>query len=806
MKKRKICLKKNNGASMVLVIIVAAVMAILGAVLGSSILQWYRIVRGEETVGYTFAGAHSAVERSFYNIYDSINNTAYLGSVPWPGDDTQYADDLVSRMNENDAANPFIRSYADIGIFEASSQPKVKSDIVFSRYTETPPRRSNDGGSLIVPVAVTVRASLENGLFSSMGRKVYAFREFAFPLPNKFKLNAAIYSIGDVFAVNDIDATVTGDVNAFGTSPAKKQQLQQHYYGGIYAKRGSSGVNGSNLTIEGNAYTRSFIRAGAYSGLPDGSNITITRDAVAQSIQIFGNTDAILVGRNAYAFDDLEVDGENSVIGINGSFFGLSRGDGIHHDASSAIVNAAPIHYNNSDASRKSRIVVNEDVLINGGTFKVDPVTGVSLYQIEDASVAWTEDTRIAAYKAYTGNPDVLDYNNYLKDPNTKAYGFLNLIQMWDKVSPDRISLGNWLANIRAVSATPGVNDWSAISGARHGAVSTAGGTAAAAKNHISGFANYVVAANDAVYFMDKHNIADSDIRKVEFLKDAFTIDNIEDLSAPVAAGYWNEAADLPDADWAGLYCPSTGGVVKTRLQELKSKLYGLTGVFCTRDYPPETEGTAINTGDGIENSFRSALGEIDGSMPENLFLYLQAYLNKYYHDDNPYVKINEDDGVDSVIDIGAVMSAEAAGDGVDYGNSYFLVINNDPEDVIKIDGLFNGIIFTMGRVEIADGGAVNGAILAAGRGYDPAGPVAGSAAGYHEEGSGGAAVNVPNIPVVKEDGSNRGRFENGDYAGVIFDGSQGAGAGTGARVVFPGREPLLQKFLDEGISLYPIF
>lgn len=803
-KNRKVCFKKNNGASMVLVIVVASIMAILGAALGAGVIQWFRIVRGEETVGYTFAGAHSAVERSFYNIYDSIKNTAYLGSVPWTGNDTEYADGLIGRMNEDDAANPFIRSYTDIGIFEASSQPKVRSDIVFSRYTGTPPRRSADGGSLIIPVAVTVRASLENGIFSSAGRKVYAFREFAFPIPNKFKLNAAIYSIGDVFAVNGIDASITGDVNAFGTSPAKKQQLQQHYYGGIYAKRGSSGAAGSNLTIEGNAYTRSFIRAGAYSGLPDGSNITITRDAVAQSIQIFGNTNAILVGRNAYTFDDLEVDGENSVIGINGSFFGLSRGDGIHHDASSAIVNAAPIHYNNSDASRKSRIVINEDVLINGGTFKVDPVTGVSLYQIEDASIAWTGDTKIAAYKAYTGNPDVTDYNNYLKNSGTKAYGFLNLIQMWDKVSPDRISLGNWLANIRAVGATPGVNDWNAISGARHGAVNAAGGVAAAAKAYISGFANYAVAANDSMYFMDKHDISASGIKKVEFLRNAFTIDHIGDLSAPVTAEYWNDAAELPDADWAGQYCPTDGGVIKTRLQELKSKLYGLTEVFCTRDYPPETEGTAINTGEEVRNSFRSALGEIDGAMPENLFLYLQAYLNKYYHDDNPYVKINEDDGDDSVINIRGVLSAEALAEGVDYNGSYFLVINNDPEDVIKLDGVFNGIIFSLGRVEIAGGGVVNGAILAAGRGYEPVHLVGGSAAGYHEEGSGGAAVKAPNIPVVKEDGSNRGRFENGDYAGVVFDGSQGAG--TDARVVFPGREPLLQKFLDEGISLYPIF
>jgi len=44
----------------------------------------------------------------------------------------------------------------------------------------------------------------------------------------------------------------------------------------------------------------------------DKSRINIYRDAVAQCIQVFGNDNIISVFRNAYTFDDIEMNGERS--------------------------------------------------------------------------------------------------------------------------------------------------------------------------------------------------------------------------------------------------------------------------------------------------------------------------------------------------------------------------------------------------------------------------------------------------------------------------------------------------------------
>lgn len=83
--------------------------------------------------------------------------------------------------------------------------------------------------------------------------------------------------------------------------------------------------------------------------------------------------------------------------------------------------------------------------------------------------------------------------------------------------------------------------------------------------------------------------------------------------------------------------------------------------------------------------------------------------------------------------------------------------------------------MFSLGKVVIEENGVVNGAVIAAGRGYDENSGVEGSAAWIGEDG----APRLPRV-VIHEDGtSNIDRFENWEYAALIFE--------NGGKIVFPG-------------------
>jgi hypothetical protein len=110
-------------------------------------------------------------------------------------------------------------------------------------------------------------------------------------------------------------SNIIGDVKVYGTTPEKPRRMQQEYYGGVYA------LEKAQMRIEGNAFVRNFIRTGKYMDYvndadldlkSDDSTINIIGSAIAQCVQVFGKNDRITVMKDAFTFDDVEMNGENS--------------------------------------------------------------------------------------------------------------------------------------------------------------------------------------------------------------------------------------------------------------------------------------------------------------------------------------------------------------------------------------------------------------------------------------------------------------------------------------------------------------
>jgi hypothetical protein len=564
--------KNRRGSSLPMVLLTFLVILILAAAIGNSVTQWFKLVRNEETNEYAFIAAESAIERCMYDISTIVTASTYTNGIEWVSND-DFAHRVINEMNR--AGNPLPRSYS-IDVYGPAALPAAEVTLQFSLGSGTVERAANPE-RLRIPIGITAVSKLENGLFRAYGKQVYAQGTFEVAIPNKFRLHGAVYTIGDMLASDNAQVEITGcddagnpgrgDVNVFGTGLEEKKRPEQYYNGGIYAR------NNSRLEIQGNAYTRSLIRTGSCSDSgaaagDDNSSITVHRDAIAQGIQVFGKRDAIIVGRNAYTFDDLEMDGEDSVIGVNGSYFGLSYGvGGDYHDASSAVVNAAPVYGGYTEDSMRSRIVINGDVLVNGTTFRMsDPAAGTADHNIEDVSLAWMGGEPY--YRSLPSGLSPAEYFALLKGDRAAASGFLNIFQKW----PSPVgSLSDWLSQINTVrgGSNPMANDYASA------------GLPTTPNTAISGFCHNAMAVNDRIYFMDKSSISTSEITRIANLG-TYQIDNVEGIGS----SYWSTLASCSDDSWPSLYCgdASDPGTVAGRLEYLRARLMAMTHVFARKD------------------------------------------------------------------------------------------------------------------------------------------------------------------------------------------------------------------------------
>jgi len=774
-------LRQKRGATLVVVLIVATVLTVLSLILVKAALSQLVLTQRDRHIDYTYYANHSAIDVCFKYIsgLKDIGKTNLAAvDVSDPILVQNFADNIVNlikddasigvkKLNRNDG-----RGNTDGLIVDVLPDVTDKAKVLIKNVT-------NEGYELDLPnkkIKITIGIEAEsnfrnNDTYYSAGNKItYAEKEFEFeiPIPNANPLEAAIYTVGDLYVSSDssrygnftgLEAKVKGDVNVFGSYSHEIKVPEQYFYGGIYA------INQARLDIVGNAYTRSFIRTGPYigsaptttaPGYDDGSSIHIYRDAIAQCIQGFGNNDKIVVYRNSYTFDDIELNGQNSVIAVNGSAFGLTRQaediNGVpfpsnNHDSSSAIVNSAPLHNMFSDDSMKSRIVVNGDILLAGGTFKIDTVTGETDAQIEDASLAWDTEVGLPAYKIFEDWTDQYVYHKHLRNlfEINKGGSFLNLFQLWNTVPSDSIDV--WLANIDSVRGT-GTNDYNAlVAGLKN--VSLGAGFN---RDKLSGLWWYELSANGKLYNRENPSINADEDRESSLLymnkNGDYAIDNIykdvdsDDLS--FSSDYWFVNPSDGSAD------PLTN-LTDPRFVVVKNALLQKTHIYATREYP-KTDGT-LTWEAGATDSFSKLL--------ENLRKRCSNYATNEYvaykaaPASSTANEINLEDFYEGIKATGTSLYTTCASSqnsgSFDDDKDYYLIVNEDAELSIVISGAFNGILVTAGKVILTDGANVRGSIVAAGGG------------------TWSGDVFTPKLNTISNDAQAENSLDKGVYAGVKF-------------------------------------
>ena len=772
-KRRNIFITNTAGNSIPLVLLIALIVMIIGGAVAYGTVQVFSAVKGEAHSQLAYFAAESALERSMCCLDTHITkeNYATSNSITYSGDDA-FITAIIGSLNNN-LNSEIYKSFNDISVYTNNSMNKPEVTIVYSYK----------GGfkklglkKIIIPITITATAKMENGLFKSYGKKSVATREYEVWIDNGFKLNGAVYTLGDLLAKTTIpdpsESEIEGNIYVFGTGLENARVMQQHYNGGVCV------TDKAVLKVtDGNIYTRNLVRAGLFSegATSDSCAIVVDKDIVAQGIQVFGSNDSIVVNRDAYTFDDVELIGINSYIAINGNYYGLNPGEGIRHDTSSAIINAAPRFTN----GEYSRIVINGDVFVNGTTFRIkNTSTGEVGHKMGDVSHAWIGDETVYAAKGIAAGADSGTYMDALSTNKSSINGFSVILQRdnWDGITygfANRTITNwkSWITDIKRVARYGRVNDL-------------------IAPLNVSGFCNYAMAANDRIYMMDRIDRNSSEIKRPTSFSNNIGDDDhgIAALKDYFSNNYVNDHWINDDSGWT-VYASENGSHSMTEaMTNMMGILQEHVEVFAKKEYvptptPEPTPPPPTPTPDKIKYSFVESGGT-------TLFMKLSNYLDGI--DDsttNYFLKIPNNADVSPVNVISEIGSS----------TNYHIILNLNPNRELHIDVEMYGIIFSHGKVVIKENGKVNGAVIAAGRGYDSVTKVGGSAAEYYIDPSDGAKK--PRLPKVIIDPivGNSDTFKNWDYAALVFE--------NGGSILFSNREALLEDIkTSTGIDLINVF
>lgn len=754
-------IKNRSGSSMPLVMLVALVVVVIGSAVAFNTVQIHTIVKREKNDLLAYFAAESALERSMCNLDSYLSKTDFASSrgISYSSE-TSFINRIIDALNADD---PEIHNkYDDVNVYGSDAMNRAKVELEYSWDGLT---CTNIGTKLLrFPVTIKASAALENGLLNSYGKTVVATREFTVRIPDRFELLGSIYTLGDLVAdgAAGTSATIIGDTYVFGTGTEKTNSMKMHHNGGICA------VGNTTLNIDGNVFTRGLVRAGLFSedaSTTDSCTISVNKDIVAQSIQVFGSNDYIFCNRDAYTFDDLEMNGPNSIIAIRGNYFGLNPGDGDRHDTSSAIINVAPT-YSTESEFWNSRIVINGGVYNNGVTFRIeDSITGKVGHKMEDASLGWIGEQTV--YEARAISADMTNTNLY-KEKLEGANGFSILLQ------------AGWL-NVNS--------GWTAWKNEIKAAIRDKSNVISDKPDEIVGFCNTAFSANDDVYFIkdDEHD--------TKVVKPASITCNISESVEALTSDYWKTYIDKEWADYI-----TVGGMPKG-LELMGGILMDHTQVFANKSYLPyvaadsdsELLQYSFDPGMNGETEFITIAHELDN-------LGASSFIVKYSSTPTPATI----DVVDE-LNVRYPLLVDTDGDLIPdapsadpYTNYYFLILNYSPDIELVIDEEMNGIIFSLGKVTFKATGKLNGSVIAAGKGYDSASIVKGSSADYENE-----ALGKTRLPRVND--ANYSNFAAWDYAAVMFDGGGSINFHSGSDMA-AGRAVLLNKFLSQGIDLSGIF
>lgn len=782
--KIKLFLYDENGSSLPMVMLVGLVVIIICGAVAYSAVQLFSIIRKEAHNQYTYIAAESAIERSFCNLDSIITkpNFATSRGIPYINND-EYVNEILTYLN-NVPASDVIKKSFDVGVYTNMAMNKANVDLKFELNGDV----TDNGNTITIPIKITSTARMVNGLFHSYGRKVVATRSFKVYKPYDFELNGAVYTLGDLVARGNEKSVIKGDVYAFGTGISELKKMQQYYNGGICA------VDSATLHIhEGSAYTASLVRAGIFNEplTSASAKIIIDDDVVAQGIQVFGNNDSIVVLRDAYTFDDIEMNGANSIIAINRNFFGLNYGDFIRHDTSSGVLNVAPVYGQGFfNEFLKSRIVINKHILVNGTNYRiVDPITGQAGHTTENVGYAWNYSGTFPIspiYQDVAENESSTNYQTFLRGKKSTANGFSVLINAnWGSDAPD----------LNPASEPPNKEEY-LVSEAEQwinkirSSIGADYITNNVSFNDITGYCSFAIAANNSLYLMDLSPTGEttSEIKRIPspLSDDTIKCSIAEDVKSISSEDFWDIYCNGTKS-WTEYTSTSpTDNGVPTGLTELLYKLKAHVYVLAGKSY--DENNTSNNVID-----YSLAYGP-NGP----LMLSIGDYLDSEIPLTNKYV-LRYDDSMDQnvISELEEKYNDDTDGDGVDdvfYTDYFILVLNLDPTVDLIIDKDMKGIVFTLGKLTIESDDTtettVTGAVLAAGRGYNPDDPknVIGSAAQMHSA----AVSRLPRVNITSDPNNsndNRTLFDSWGYAALEL---------KGANIEFPGRNDLLDEFLNQ--------
>ena len=798
----KCFLRNDKGAALITVIIITTIILLFGAVLVNASVQGFKLTKHSRNIDFARYAGDTAIENWFNKIIKKVGSDGFidddfiqgvLGEVNYSKlSDTDEVKNLANEIIKKIKTELNERQFIDVSaVLSESNNVEIDGKTIqnlgelrgfsygagdaITDFSEVRINTVIDGEGnkdlalevvaadfdsssniLTVTIGLTVNALYSDGIYSTDNRLIYAEKSFEIELPEPkdgFELEYAILTLGDLY-VNNVTGNVKGDVNVYGTFPNVLKDPRQHYYGGIYA------INKAKLNLMGNAYTRSFIRTGAYKPralhnpadgryddieeLKDKSSIHIYKDAIAQNIQLFGNDSEIAVYRNAYTFVDLEINSENSILFINGSYVGLTKGreDGelTPHDNLSGIVNSAIIHNLLSEPSQKSRIFIGGDVIVPGGTMRINPENGEAIGQIEDASTAWWDYTigNGPFYRLYYANDDEdpEDYHGDLMRTyrNNQGYlgGHMNFFQV-PNLRVDVRANSSWFnsnfyiddsdifkGNI--ISQIEKLKDLS-IYDAKNNNLKNAGTGTMQKVEKISGAWSYALAANGGLYEYNNENSSYNDLKALEFINDYnYVLDNIfnGDL-LKYDSGYWAFTVENPAAVNVEVWNRLEGGIVED--------LYDRTQPFLARKY-----GAGVwDTDESNERLiiFNELITKIEGRK-SNFNTEGRQYFKEVTSMATNNVRVSELEGMN--------------------GDEYYFLYNTNPEKYITVDENFNGIIFTTGTVILEGGANVKGSIISAGGGRNNEGT-------FVPRAKDGIEINENTLKSL----------DRGDYAGVKF-------------------------------------
>ncbi len=549
---------QKNGAAMAMVVVIVTVLIILGAIFSRFALLNYEMSTIIAYGDAAYFGAEAAAEKWYIILREILRapETKLIG-LDFPNDygkEREYVLNVLERIRVygNTEEKYHKKLEDDLEDFlKGKFIPEIKIngpqnriiEATFGRFEVYHATRvfiTSDEASkfgLINENQYAIKAKVgflivgdvknESGKTITANKRIYVEKELYIPYYEKIQVLGSMYSVGDVIVIGDGGsgnnvANVYGDIYSFGTYPKEIRRPEQWAYGGVMARQNAK------LNVMGNVYTRSFLRAGDYvvgtvpgwKDLIDNSEIRVTRDVFAQGIQTFSKGSRIYIYGSAFTLDDVEINAEDSIIGINGNFVGLSTGlkadtSTRNHDESSAILNSGQLHYTLDNQRLKSRIVINRDIIVPGTGWKINNL-GVAEFPIESAGLIYPIDNMnalvsqdVPAYRhEHKFDPQgigLVGYEGFLyrdsiqdtdgNNVQNLMNGYTNIIQAFPPVNTGGVmdinngSINSWISNITNTINSNGY------------------GNALAGKiQSLSGFAASIVGANDSIYWNNDYH------------------------------------------------------------------------------------------------------------------------------------------------------------------------------------------------------------------------------------------------------------------------------------------------------------